>query len=141
MNGTANTTSDRHLLAEVSRWRKANGWTLSGQRGWVNARCSADATVAVDYHPYRDGFTVACKDDRTGTWPLYPDFRAADSVRQAVDMLVALDILPARLSSLADTMLRLADELESEGSTDQLDSAYRIRLVLDGEYEPTGDPR
>ena len=90
-------TEDRRLLAEVSRWRKANGWSDSS-RGWINEQSVEDAAVAVKPEP--DGgeaFTVAWRKGNGG-WH-EPDRYIAVDAQQAVDFLVALGILPARFSS------------------------------------------
>lgn len=89
--------TERELIAAAAQWAKDNGWTSAGWRGWQNARYEDGATIAV--HPNESGFEVWRKDTDT------PHFRGmstdypADSVRQAVDLLVALGILPAEFST------------------------------------------
>jgi len=72
--------------------------------GWANARFERDATIIVDWD--HDELSVRRRPvEQAGTyWPWgvalprqqrYP----VTSVRQAVDFLVALDVLPPRFSS------------------------------------------
>lgn len=90
-------TEPRRLLAEVSRWRKANGWSDSS-RGWINEQSVDDAAVAVKPDPdLANAFTVTWRKGNGG-WH-QPDLYMAVDVQQAVEMLVALGILPARFSS------------------------------------------
>ncbi|MEU8264434.1 hypothetical protein AB0C02_27910 [Micromonospora sp. NPDC048999] len=92
--------TDRQLLADVRRWARANGWSLSWG-GWVNHRYDSDADIAVDW----DDVELRIKRKETypgGTgryWPSRFTDYPVTSVVQAVDILVALDVLPHRFSS------------------------------------------
>ncbi len=89
------TTEDRHLLAHVSRWARANatrehGATREGVRWNTN---DGRAVVLFSVDELHVGRRFA-----SGHW--YPDcFVSANSVAEAVDVLVALGILPAMFSS------------------------------------------
>ncbi|MGC1213265.1 MAG: hypothetical protein WA890_18595, partial [Micromonospora sp.] len=102
--------------AEVSKWAHKNGWTNGDWRGYVNARYTDEATIVV--RPNETGFEVWRKEPGqhlTGR----PDEYPATSVREAVDLLVALRILPDRFSrafyagvdACQPTMRRLVDGL------------------------------
>lgn len=128
--------TERRLVVDLNRWRKDRGW-FDTNLGWV------DANHTTRIRPTISGFDLW---ERTegGNWQLDPDHYWAPTLRSAVDTLVALGVLPDDFNSIKRAVVKafeaLIDDLESEGSTDQLDSAYRIRLVLDGEY-PTGGAR
>lgn len=97
MSAASTPTEDRRLLAEVSRWRKDNGWTDSS-RGWINEADVADASVAVKPDPdVPNAFTVTWRKGNGG-WHQPDDYLAVD-VQQALDFLVALKVLPAQFSS------------------------------------------
>lgn len=85
---------DRELLADVHRWARTNGWNWHEAWGWVNAHYVSDATLAVEWE---DGPLVI----RSGEVLLLlkPKTYPVASVREAVDILVALRILPAHFSS------------------------------------------
>lgn len=93
MNGTATPTSDRQLLAEVHRWARTNGWTWNDVWGWINAPYASDATLTVEWD---DNGVITV---RTGPVVFRPTRYPVDTVRQAVDLLVTLDILPAKFAS------------------------------------------
>ncbi|MGK5737237.1 hypothetical protein [Micromonospora sp. URMC 103] len=104
MNTTASTATDRQLLAAVSAWAHENGWTEAGWRGYKNARYEDGATIAV--RPNEAGFEVWRKTSDT------PHFRGmsadypATTVREAVNLLVALEILPAEFSAAYEAGVR-----------------------------------
>ena len=89
-------TDDRRLLAEVSKWAHANGWTNGGWRGYMNGRYWHEATIMV--RPNETGFDV-WRVERGGPVSGKPMEYPATSIREAVDLLVALRILPDRFSS------------------------------------------
>ncbi|MEU4779227.1 hypothetical protein [Micromonospora sp. NPDC023633] len=92
---TAHTTgADRRLLANISRWRKANGWTRNLRGFLVNP----DRTLGVDISDGSDGMGTGFRLMR-GDLLHKPTDYPADSIRQAVDLLAALGILPPHLSS------------------------------------------
>ncbi|MGA4726260.1 hypothetical protein ACPB67_02470 [Micromonospora taraxaci] len=98
MTPTASTpTEDRRLLAEVSRWRKGNDWRADDLRGFQNAPFEDAATVAV--RPNEAGFQVWRKGADAPHFIGQPIEYPAESVREAVDLLVALDVLPLQFSS------------------------------------------
>jgi hypothetical protein len=92
---------DRRLLAEVLRWAYSQGWRPRhgrtrdwSWREWANTQ-----------RPERGPWTVIVSQNwtvgvrwRTATGDRYPDVYV-DDVTQAVDLLVALRILPAVFSS------------------------------------------
>lgn len=93
--------TDRALLRAARRWALDNGWELLGQ-GWANAPYLHHATILVDWH--EDELTVRRRPIADGPWLLgwFTSSRErfpVTSVRQAVDLLVALEILPAHLST------------------------------------------
>ncbi|MEV4846109.1 hypothetical protein AB0K20_23190 [Micromonospora matsumotoense] len=90
--------SDRQLLAAAHRWARTHGWRVTW-RGWADGL--SDGTVGVGWEHgelriWRSYTTPGSSDRRWPTWST--DYPVA-SVRQAVDVLVALDVLPAELSS------------------------------------------
>ncbi|MCG5460807.1 hypothetical protein MED01_004233 [Micromonospora sp. MED01] len=93
---TTTSTEDRRLLAEVSRLRRANDWRDSS-RGFQNAPFEDQATVAV--RPNEAGFQVWRKPADAPHFTGQPTEYPAESVREAVDLLVALNILPDSFSS------------------------------------------
>jgi len=100
-------TEDRRLLAEVSRWRKANGWSDSS-RGWINEQSVEDAAVAVKANSDAANVLTVTLRKGNGGWH-HPDHYVVVDVQQAVDFLVALGILPARFSSAYE-----ADAVDAE---------------------------
>lgn len=93
--------TDRQLLVDVRRWAIANGWHLTWL-GWANAATVDGATVIVEW--YHGELVVSRRNQASGQWSASL-FRAdqrrhpVDSVREALDILVALGIVPARFSS------------------------------------------
>lgn len=85
---------DRALLTRVHRWLRRNGWQAS-MPGWSDGR-GRDATVRVTW---AEGMVRVTRRDAAGLWPQYPRVYPVDSVREAVDLLVAAGVLPAELSS------------------------------------------
>ncbi|MFE9192022.1 hypothetical protein ACFYL6_20695 [Micromonospora sp. NPDC007208] len=82
----------RGLLANVRTWARTNGWASHRDTGWQNP----DRTIQVDWDEH--GLSIGRRISADRMWPtprLYP----ASSVRQAVDFLVALYILPMKFSS------------------------------------------
>lgn len=91
----------RDLLVNINRWRRRQDWTWGHIRGLVNAKLTREATIAVDWLPADEnsqGFTVTRRERAGSSWPV-PDFYRAVSIRQAVDLLVVLDVLPLAFSS------------------------------------------
>lgn len=86
----------RKLLTNVHRWAHTNGWHWHECWGWVNAPYASEATVGVDWDPDVRTITVRRND---GSGIFRPTTYPTDSVRQAVDLLVAVGILPAQFSS------------------------------------------
>ncbi|MFI6819763.1 hypothetical protein ACIBJE_02275 [Micromonospora sp. NPDC050187] len=99
----ATALTDRQLLVDVRRWARTNGWSLSWI-GWINATYDSDATLAVGWD--ESGLRVWRK-GATG-WPIRSTDYAVASVRQAVDVLAALGILPPHLSSAYRAALAVA---------------------------------
>lgn len=142
-------TTDRELLVAVRRWARSAGWWL-GWSGWH----SHDGAIVVDWTEGRDEITVRRKGSTLGR-----DYPVA-SVRQAVDILCALDVLPPHLSSayraaLAERTADLpetddADPVEIEkllaevrsllaSATSDDERAEAIELLLDGWYSAWPD--
>jgi hypothetical protein len=94
---TPTTGADRRLLADVHRWARTNGWTPADWRGRQNAPTEDQATIAVRTN--EAGFQVWRKTTDAPHFTGQPTDYPADSVRQAVDLLAALNILPAQFSS------------------------------------------
>lgn len=86
---------DRRLLAEISAWAHASGWTQSW-RGWQNAATDDQATVVVGHD---DGGLRVWRKDARGMFPLRSTDYPADSLREAVDILAAIRVLPVVFSS------------------------------------------
>lgn len=96
--------TDRQLLADIHRWARTNGWHCTWI-GWANAQLGREATTVVEWD--HDELTVRRRPaaEVGQQWPSglgsvgrgerYP----VTSVREAVDILVALDVLPHRFSS------------------------------------------
>ena len=99
----------RHLIADVHRWARTNGWNWHECWGWVNARYASDATLGIDW----DNGTVTV---RAGQVLLRPTTYPVGSVRQAVDMLVALDILPASFARAYRTGFEAGFKLADGGT-------------------------
>lgn len=100
---SAPTDTTRALLVEVRRWARANRWWL-GWSGWH----SADGSTVVDWTDDRDEITV-----RRGGATLGLDYPVA-SVREAVDILCVLGVLPARFSSAHRTAQADLDRVTRE---------------------------
>ncbi|MEU4772930.1 hypothetical protein [Micromonospora sp. NPDC023644] len=83
------TTDDRRLLADVHRWARTNGWEWKEYR-WENA----DTSITIR----SNGFELRRRKSATGRFGPTAG-HIASSIRQAVDLLVALGILPVYLSS------------------------------------------
>ncbi|MBM0203228.1 hypothetical protein JNW90_08990 [Micromonospora sp. STR1s_5] len=121
MTSTASTpTEDRRLLAEVSRWRKAADWTDSS-RGFQNAPFEDGATVAV--RPNEAGFQVWRKPADAPHFTGQPTEYPAESVREAIDLLVALRVLPAHFSSAYQAG---QDDARSDDWDDYCDYGYPL---------------
>lgn len=93
--------TERQMLVSVRRWAIANGWHLLWS-GWANASFLDDATVLVEWDS--EELIVRRRDKAGYPWAmgLAPDRRdryPVTSVRQAVDILCALWILPPSFSS------------------------------------------
>lgn len=91
------TREERELLAAVHRWARTNGWTPH-RLGWANAELPADATLAIRHDAGMYGLAIYHREPG-GVWPTSGTYWPVDSVRQAVDVLCALGVLPAWLSS------------------------------------------
>ena len=86
----------RQLLADVHRWARTNGWNWRECWGWVNALYASEATLAVDWDTDTRTITVH---RANGNAIFRPTTYPADTVCQAVDVLVAYGVLPVQLSS------------------------------------------
>jgi hypothetical protein len=91
--------SERHLLAAVHRWARTNGWRINWTFGWVDGAL-ADATVNVKWSDREIGIVRAIGRLSTSRpyWSNTTWIRIRSTV-EAVDVLVALGILPPFLSS------------------------------------------
>lgn len=86
--------TDQELLITVRRWAIAAGWHWHRVYGWIN-QPTCGWTVAVEI---QDGHLIVTRRSADQMRGQVDQYRA-DSVRQAVDLLCALDVLPARFSS------------------------------------------
>lgn len=129
----------RKLIADLNKWRRTTGWTWGWIRGLVNADSTRNATIAVDWQPAGNnpqGFTVARRDDGTGRWTS-PDFYPAADVRQAVDLLVAVGVLPARFSSAYGVEAVIADREAQAASPEVVNAvAFTLEMELRGWLGP-----
>lgn len=109
--------SERHLLAALNRWARTNGWSRTSA-GWLNT----DRSVRIDPRP--DGVVVLTVDERRW-WN--PRNIAAESVVQAVDLLVVYGYLPPLWSSAyALAVERYTEQIEAlEADLDRKDSYLR----------------
>ncbi|WP_427422710.1 hypothetical protein [Lysinibacillus fusiformis] len=111
--------SDLSLLREVIRWAHANGWkhqvdqVIPGPwpHVWYSADSFASGGVEVVFNadPYGEGWP------ELSVWPQWqgdePRYATSpESVRQAVDILVAVGVLPASFSSVHAEVRRLRAE-------------------------------
>lgn len=88
------TDEDRKLLREVVQWRRANGWGFGfyPKRGEADWTSGDGVLVEADFFGYGVQLIVDGGERRRGAfWPR--------SVREAVDILAALGILPITFSS------------------------------------------
>ncbi|MCX5119248.1 hypothetical protein OG992_18845 [Micromonospora sp. NBC_00362] len=90
-------TEDRRLLAEVSRWAHRNDWRVGGWRGYQNAAFEDGATVAVRVN--EAGLQVWRKPADAPHFTGQPTDYPATNVREAVDILAAVGVLPPVFSS------------------------------------------
>ena len=90
------TPEDIAALRAAIIWARANGWT-QGHRGWINARYDSDATIAVG-HDY-ESVRVWRRPEGIRYWPLRSSDYPVANVRQGVDLLCVLGVLPAWMSS------------------------------------------
>lgn len=90
------TREERDLIVAARRWARANGWELHHWRGAINATYDSDATLTINV---TDGMVCLWRKRDDGTWPLRSVDHAVESVRQGVDLLCALGVLPAWMSS------------------------------------------
>ncbi len=112
--------SDRRLLAEVHHWARVNGWSPRS-RGWTNP----DDTTAVTWD---EGEVRVWRRQRPNLYPTWPTMYPVESIRQAVDLLVALGILPAELSSVYAEGY-VCGEVEARMAADAEAEALRARIA------------
>jgi hypothetical protein len=90
---TAPLDDDRYLLARLNWWRRKTGTTFSyGAYDWK----SRDGRVAVNWE---EGEITVFRADGRGQFPTWGDRYRVESVRQAVDLLVALGVLPPEFAT------------------------------------------
>lgn len=90
---------DIALLRRVIAWGRAHGWTAH-RVGYIDARYESDATVGVGWDPVAGTVTVWRPAPGSGVLARDCDY-PVNSVRQAIDVLVDLGILPDHLHRLA----------------------------------------
>ncbi|MFE7874735.1 hypothetical protein ACFUYE_30845, partial [Micromonospora humida] len=102
--------TDRQLLAATHRWARTNGWTWHDWHGWINRPYITDATTAVDW----DAVEIVVRRRVPGGAAWMSSRHEVTSVVQAVDVLVALEVLPAELSG-AEVLVtrRLGDDADA----------------------------
>lgn len=93
--------TDRELLISIRQWLRDEGWWL-GWTGWTDQFGELASTVIVDWDEDELRVRRRTAEQAGKSWPVgygrherYP----VTSVRQAVDILVVLEVLPARFSS------------------------------------------
>lgn len=82
----------RLVLAAAHRWARTTGWQRT-YRGWRNN--DRGLGVAWDH----DEVSVWRRHPRLDRWPSWPVTYRVFTVRQAIDVLCAVDVLPNHLSS------------------------------------------
>jgi hypothetical protein len=88
---------DRALLIRVNRWGRENGW----ETGWSGPTWqSKDRLTGVDWEPDDKAIKVSRRTSQRQLWPLFGPWHPVSSVREAVDTLVMLGVLPVEFSSL-----------------------------------------
>ncbi len=87
------TVQDVALLRELVHWRRANGWVWGYYPGRGETRWQLGRSAVVEFDIDRRQLTLELGIDRgcTTMWPR--------SFREAVDVLAALGVIPARFSS------------------------------------------
>lgn len=100
-DGPAPDVTDRQLLISIRQWLRDEGWWL-GWTGWTDQFGELASTVIVDWDEDELRVRRRTAEQVGKSWPLgygrherYP----VTSVRQAVDILVVLGVLPPRFSS------------------------------------------
>ncbi|MDH6460158.1 hypothetical protein M2302_000309 [Micromonospora sp. A200] len=106
MNGTL-TPTERQLIVEINQWRKRHGW-FDTNLGWV------DPNHTIRIRPQEWGFDLWHRVD--GKWQQLEDRYAAFTVRQAVDTLVALDVLPDKFHSIKWAVLKAFAAVDAENA-------------------------
>lgn len=101
----------RKLLASIHNWARHTGWTWYPTWGWVSGSDLDHAECAVDWDP--DTRTVTVRRNN-GNGIYRPTVYPADTVRQAVDVLVTYWVLPARFSSAVEHVIRLCDDYKDQ---------------------------
>lgn len=108
--------SPRHLMAALHRWMRSNGWQV-GSYGWING-IPSEATVSVNWTlDTLNTVDIAWVTGRHASgkpvWSCSTHIRV-ESVVQAVDVLVALGVLPPLWSSAyALAVERYTEQVES----------------------------
>lgn len=144
----------RHLLADVHRWARQNGWTWNEAWNWINDLYASDATIGVDWDTDTRTVTVH---RNNGNGIFRPTTYPADTVRQAVDVLVTYGVLPARFSSAIEGVIQLCDNYKDQpppifrgpGLSERgegynagtRDLAWAVLTVIAGEVPDGGEPR
>lgn len=123
------TVSDRRLLAAVHRWARTHGW-CSQWSGWSDGY-GTDSTIRVGW---AEGVVQVSRREGRHGFPVWPTEYRVGSVVQAVDVLVALGVLPPFLSSAYG----LADDKHREEIA-QLDAEVN-RLTAQLYYSRPYDP-
>lgn len=86
--------SQRHLLAAIHHWAREAGWT-PGFWGWMNP----DRTLAIEPRAEAQEVAVFLLNPSGSPTGHRPKYIRAETVRQAVDLLVAYGYLPVFFSS------------------------------------------
>lgn len=88
------TPAERQLLAAVCRWARVAGWKYE-MPGWSDGR-GRDATIRVCW---ADGLVTVTRQNAAGRFPADSDVYPVYTIQQAVDVLVAVGVLPVAFSS------------------------------------------
>lgn len=121
------TTTDRELLVAVRRWATAAGWVPYGLHGWTDPAGMSTAYrtgTAVDWD--HRSITVY---RRTNHWHWDRREYPVDSARQAVDVLVAVGVLPPHLSSAYQVAQAEREQADRDAQQAYADRAHLWRLA------------
>lgn len=121
-------TTDRALIVDAHRWARYHGWVPYGRHGWTDPAgitTNGRAGTAVTWD--EDSITVY---RRRSEWAWDERTYRVASVREAVDILVAVDVLPAQMSSAYRTAQAERAQADRDARQAYADRA-RLRRLAD----------